>query len=38
LLQGKTLFGRANFGHWDWPFDFDQDREPVARLIETFEI
>ncbi len=40
-------FGILNFGHWDLPFDlaqggesFDsaQDREPVERLVEPFDI
>ena len=41
------IFGVLNLGHWDLPFDlaqggesfdFSQDREPVERLVEPFEI
>jgi len=46
-FQGETLFGYSNFGHWELPFDFAQggesfdfaqDREPVERFVEPFDI
>jgi len=37
-FQGKTLFGYSNFDHGDLPFDFAQDREPIERLVEPFDI
>ena len=46
-LINSQLFGIGNFGHCDLPFDlaqggesFDiaQDREPVERLVEPFDI
>jgi len=45
LLSNR--FGILNFGNWNLPFDlaqggesfdFAQDREPVERLVEPFEI
>jgi hypothetical protein len=31
-------FGILNFGLCDFPFDSAQDREPVERLVEPFDI
>jgi hypothetical protein len=32
------LVRRRRIGHWNLPFDFAQDREPVERLVEPFDI
>jgi hypothetical protein len=47
ILSDQNRFGTWNFGHCDLPFDFAQggesfdsaqDREPVERLVEPFDI
>ena len=47
ILNDQNRFGIWNFGHCDLPFDlaqggesfdFAQDREPVERLVEPFDI
>jgi hypothetical protein len=47
MTKTQDRFGIWNFGHCDLPFDlaqggesfdFAQDREPVERLVEPFDI
>jgi len=46
-MLAHQVFGSLNFGYWNLPFDmaqggesfdFAQDREPVERLVEPFDI
>jgi hypothetical protein len=37
-LNDQNGFGIWEFSHCNLPFDLAQDREPVERLVEPFEI
>jgi hypothetical protein len=37
-FKSQTRFGISDFDHCDFPFDFAQDRQPVERLVEPFDI